>query len=116
MPLHDTVNNTAKDLVAVCKEMPKETCNKENIEDDEDQFDKRWEKLNGIVHDKKDKVQRLNDSLPKYYDSIKDCDEILCEIEEALNEEASFGVDQEEGKQKLAHIEVWPEFRVTDLV
>ena len=102
---HDVLNESKDKLSTLIKKHPDETSGLSDVEEDVDRINRRWDRLENHTHVCKEKVDKLQVVIVKYYDDYNKADKVLEDLEHALEYEPTYGVDEEQGKKELSRME-----------
>ena len=64
----------------------------------------RWQKLHANITETDEKIQKLNATLPCYFDAANSCSDKLDAVKRSLGVAALFGIDTEEAEHELKRI------------
>ena len=105
IPSHDKLNDTLDKLDKIVTKNPDDTTSTSVLRDDADKLNKRWDKLSASLEKEQDKVNKFQPVITKYFDDYTKAEKSLDDLENALEYQPSYGVDEEIGKKELERIE-----------
>uniref|UniRef100_A0A7M5V1J7 Uncharacterized protein n=1 Tax=Clytia hemisphaerica TaxID=252671 RepID=A0A7M5V1J7_9CNID len=103
-PKHKDLNETFAKEMEKAKELPK-VSDEPILTAEVDQLNKRWDDLEAKAKDKEDQVKQLKDKFQDFEDARKPVDEELSKLENILDQQQPFRLDEDLGKKNLEDIE-----------